>query len=59
MILKNTAFRIWLNRKWIDYQEELSEIGQDPDCKTSTDYFRKYRWWLKSQFKLENTHHPG
>ncbi len=53
MTQKTTAFRVWLNRKWVDYQDELFELGQKPDCQTPSDYFRRHRWWLKNQFKLE------
>ena len=53
MTQKITSFRVWLNRKWVDYQDELFEVGQTPDCQTPSEYFRRYRWWLKTQFKLE------
>jgi len=53
MLKKETPFRIWLNRKWMEYQDELSEINQISSLASPDDYFHQYRWWLKNQFKKE------
>jgi len=53
MFKKETAFRVWLNRMWVEYKDELSDLGLSPECDTPADYFGRYRWWLKSRYKLE------
>jgi hypothetical protein len=53
MSSKNTDFRVWLNRKWMEYQDELFEIDGSSSLTSPGDYFHHYRWWLKSRYKLE------
>ena len=46
-------FRQWCHEKWQEHQEELSGYGQ-PLPYTSREYFNKYRWWLKREFRANN-----
>jgi hypothetical protein len=44
-------FRSWLNIKW---QEHVDELLVWENCRPSygaADYFRKYKWWLKREFR--------
>jgi len=38
---------------WVEYKDELSDLGLSPECDTPAEYFGRYRWWLKSRYKLE------
>lgn len=45
-----SEFRIWITQMWYEHCTELESYGQ-PVAYTSTDYFRKYKYWLKREFR--------
>ena len=46
-------FRSWVNRMWMEYQDEVECMNSIQSCSTPQEYFRKYRWWLRSKYKEE------
>lgn len=50
MTHKHTAFRVWLQRMWQEHQDEMLEITGRRCDYTAQDYFRKYKWWLKTVY---------
>lgn len=49
--LKNqsSAFRSWVHNIWLDNREERLTYGQDPA--TMNEYWNKYKYWLKREYK--------
>lgn len=43
-------FRYWLQQKWFEHVEELQNYNQQI-AYTSQEYFNKYKYWLKREFK--------
>lgn len=44
-------FRSFCQEKWYEHCEELyTWEGKGPTA-TPTEYFRKYRWWLRREFR--------
>lgn len=51
---KVTSFRSWLENMWHDHQMEIEAYtGKFPEYPRQ-EYFRKYKWWLKREFKHRN-----
>ena len=46
-----TAFRLWVQRIWMDNCEERLTVGQDPV--TISQYWNNYKYWLKNKYKLQ------
>jgi hypothetical protein len=46
------TFRIWCQSKWYEHQEELESYRQ-PLSYSSAEYFNKYKYWLKREYKHE------
>lgn len=49
------SFRFWCREKWHEHRDELESYGVQLPY-TSAEYFNKYKYWLKREFKhqLEN-----
>jgi hypothetical protein len=47
-------FRHWLQEKWYEHIAELDSLGirVDYDIK---DYFNKYKWWLKLEYRFQKS----
>ena len=43
-------FRTWGYEMWMKHKEELEAYGQ-PLPYTSQEYFAKYKYWLKREYK--------
>jgi hypothetical protein len=48
-IKPTTAFRLWVQRIWMDNCEERLTVGQDPV--TISQYWNNYKYWLKREYK--------
>lgn len=51
------SFRMWVQEMWYEHINEQDSYGQ-PLRYTATEYFRKYRYWLKREYryrKLQGT----
>jgi hypothetical protein len=44
-----TAFRLWVQRIWMDNCDERLTVGQDPV--TISQYWNTYKYWLKREYK--------
>ena len=49
MKAKDTAFKLWLGRIYMEHKDEASNYGFEP-CDAAT-YFRMYKYWLKREFR--------
>jgi len=44
-------FRTWCRDIWFEHIDEMiSYTGKEP-VYTGREYFRKYRWWLRREYK--------
>ncbi len=43
-------FRFWLREKWYEHLAELESIGVECNYDIS-QYFNKYKWWLKREYR--------
>ena len=55
--MKNwSAFRAWVHQLWVDNCEEHDLFKM---LKYSEkEYFQKYKWWLKREFKHQSRTNP-
>ena len=44
------GFRLWLQEKWFEHQEEQLQYGQKCSYDVK-EYFNRYKYWLKREFK--------
>ena len=55
-MLNNTEkipFKKWLKDKWFEHCDEVeSWTGKRPDY-LGEEYFQKYKWWLKREYKSQ------
>lgn len=47
-------FRSWVTELWFKNCAEREAWGDTGGCSNSTEYFRKYKWWLKREYKFQN-----
>ena len=52
---KESHFRYWCQLKWNEHLEELDQWRQPRPTYDSTNYFNKYKFWLKREYKHETT----
>jgi hypothetical protein len=44
-----TAFRLWVQRIWMDNCDERLTVGEDPV--TINQYWNTYKYWLKREYQ--------
>lgn len=44
-------FRHWLSEMWIKHKDEYLEIGHTLPEKDLAQYFQKYKYWLKREYR--------
>ena len=44
-----TAFRLWVQRIWMENCDERLTVGEDPV--TIKQYWNTYKYWLKREYK--------
>ena len=49
---KESHFRSWVRNIWFDNAIERAEYKQLPY--TMEEYYQKYKWWLKREYKFQN-----
>jgi hypothetical protein len=49
--MKNSTFRSWLRRMWYDHLEELMEWENRVPNYTANEYYSKYRWYLRREYR--------
>ena len=47
-IKPTTAFRLWVQRIWMENCDERLTVGQDPV--TIKQYWNNYKYWLKREY---------
>ena len=50
--MMTTQFRTWCREKWYEHGEELTSYGMQLPY-TSQEYFAKYKFWLKREYRHE------
>lgn len=48
-------FRQWCGEKWYQHKDELESYGQLLPPYTSQEYFAKYKYWLKREYKHQRS----
>jgi hypothetical protein len=48
------TFRTWCQEKWYEHKDELESYCQGLPY-TAQEYFTKYRFWLKREYKHQVT----
>lgn len=44
------SFRMWCQEKWFEHKDEL-EAYQQPLPYSAKEYFEKYKFWLKREYR--------
>jgi len=44
-------FRFWCQLKWYEHIDEMLIMDGSEPSYTSRQYFNKYRWWLKREYR--------
>lgn len=47
------TFRRWCQEKWYEHIDEMIEMTGHQPAYTSQQYFNKYRWWLRREYKYQ------
>lgn len=47
-------FRNWLQEKYFEHKDECSHWNTIP-ASSVKEYFNKYKWWLKREYKFQLT----
>lgn len=49
--MTTNSFRRWVHEMWLQNKDELFEFRQQPY--DQEEYFSKYKYWLKREFKFQ------
>jgi len=52
---KQSKFRHWCQQKWIEHLEEHDQWRMPRPNYDSTNYFNKYKFWLKREYQHETS----
>jgi hypothetical protein len=45
------TFRAWLREMWYNHLDELESLGMLPAGYELKEYFNKYKYWLKREYR--------
>ena len=45
------TFRAWLREMWYNHLDELESLGMLPPGYELKEYFAKYKYWLKREYR--------
>lgn len=48
---KLTSFRTWLQEMWMQHKDEYADLHIPIPESDLTEYFRKYKYWLKREYR--------
>lgn len=48
------TFRRWLQEMWFNHLDELMGLGQPLPKYTLQEYFAKYKYWLKREYRHQH-----
>ena len=51
--MKRSSFRHWCQEKWYEHCEEIESWTGQRVKYLSQEYFEKYKWWLKREYKFQ------
>ena len=51
-----TNFRHWLQEKWYEHCDEIRTWSHEEPKYVSSEYFQRYKWFLKNLYKKEMQH---
>lgn len=52
--MKKSSFRFWCQQLWMANLEERSDMGFDRI--DQQEYFKRYKFWLKREYKHQQGH---
>jgi hypothetical protein len=47
------SFRLWLQEQWYEHLEEISAWQKHEPEYTLKEYFEKYKWWLRREYRFQ------
>jgi hypothetical protein len=47
------TFRMWCQAKWYEHIDELIALGQPVPTYDIQQYFARYRWWLRREYRYQ------
>ena len=47
-------FRSWCQEKWYEHVDEMIDITGKPPVYHPNEYFAKYKYWLKREYRYQN-----
>ncbi len=51
-----TGFRTWLQEMWMQHKDEYADLHIPIPESDLTEYFRKYKYWLKREYRHQKGH---
>jgi len=48
-------FRFWIQEMWMQHKDEYMELNLAIPESSAQEYFRKYKYWLKREYKHQKT----
>lgn len=52
-------FRHWLSEMWLKHKDEYIDIGQAVPEANLAQYFQKYKYWLKREYRHQQGSNNG
>ena len=49
------TFRHWIQEMWMQHKDEYMELNLVIPESDAQEYFRKYKYWLKREYKHQKT----
>ena len=49
-------FARWLQEMWAEHCDEVEAWEHTAPCYTARDYFNKYKWWLRREYRHRRNH---
>jgi hypothetical protein len=49
--INGMSFRRWLQEMWFNHLDELMTLGLPPPKYALQEYFAKYKYWLKREYR--------
>lgn len=51
--MKDSNFRQWITKIWFEHKDEILDTTKRPCDYDVQEYFTKYKWWLKREYKSQ------
>jgi predicted solute-binding protein len=49
------TFRHWIQEMWMQHKDEYMELSMSIPESSAQEYFSKYKYWLKREYKHQKT----